>query len=134
MLRVVVDTNIYISAFLFGGKPLKALEYAQEGKYLLFTSEFILDEVKGVLEKKFNTPKGYTEQVIKNILGFSHLIVPKIKIDIVRNDPSDNRILECAVTAKANIIVSGDKDLLFIKNYQDITILKAEGFLRNYVV
>ena len=94
MLRVVADTNIYISAFNFGGLPSKILELAPEGHILLFISAPILQELEGVLTRKFAWPKERTSLASANLLRFTYLVNPAMRLDVVAEDPADNRIHE----------------------------------------
>ena len=130
MLRVVLDTNVLISAVLFGGKPRQVLEKAIRGEIRLCISEPILEELKGVLQR----PKfGYSAEMIQVILtelaAISDFVEAAKSINIVLEDSQDNRILECAVEAKANYIVTGDSHLLKLSRYQNIEILNAVAFL-----
>jgi len=130
VLRVVSDTNIYVSAFNFGGLPSKILELAQEGHILLFVSVAILQELAGVLTRKFAWPKERTSLASANLRRFTYLVNPAMRLDVVREDPTDNRILECALEAGADVIVSGDSHLLKLKTFQRTEILTPRQFLR----
>ena len=130
MLKVVLDTNILISAILFGGKPRQILEKAIRGEIKLCLSEPILEELKGVLQRsKF----GYSPEMIQFILteltGISDLVNPSEAIDVVAEDPEDNRILECAVEARASYVITGDSHLLKLSRYLNIEVLNAAAFL-----
>ncbi len=130
IFKVVIDTNIYISAIFWGGKPRKIIDSGREEKILIFTSIEIEDEIAGKLSKKFNLK----ESEINNILlDFSTFTIPiKITkhIDAVPDDPDDNKFIECAVMCNADYIVSGDEHLLKLKEYTGIKILKASEFLK----
>ncbi len=130
MLRVVADTNIYVSAFNFRGVPGKILELAQGGQLLLFVSAPILHELEGVLRRKFVWPEERASCAITNLLRFTHLLIPERRVAVVTEDPADNRILECALQARADVIVSGDSHLLKMKTFQTTSILTARQFLR----
>ncbi len=133
--KVVFDTNIYISAILFGGNPRNCLDLAKEGRIELFSSNAILLELASKLSLKFYWETEAIEKTLKALGAFSILVSPKEKITIIKNDPSDNRILECAKTAKAEIIVSGDKKhLLSLKYFQKIPIVSASDLLRKFVL
>jgi putative PIN family toxin of toxin-antitoxin system len=128
-VRVVADTNIYVSAYNFGGTPSRILELAQEGQLILFVSQPILQELAGVLRRKFAWSEDLASRTVSNILRFAHLVTPRHKLTVIE-DPGDNRILECAVEARADIIVTGDRHLLKLKTFQGTTILTARQFLR----
>jgi putative PIN family toxin of toxin-antitoxin system len=126
VLRATADTNIFISALIFpGGKPFRLLELARQGKISLTVSEAILDEIGGVLARKFNWPPEDIADARRRITGMAHTAKPAIQLDVIKLDPPDNRILECAVAAGSDYIVSGDKDLLRLGSYDSIKILSV---------
>ena len=130
MLKVVLDTNILISAILFGGKPRQILEKAIRGEIRLCISEPILDELKGVLQRsKFDYSPEMIQVILKELMGVSDFVNASKTIDVVLEDPEDNRILECAVEAEANYIITGDFHLLKLSRYRDIEIVNAFTFL-----
>ena len=130
-MRVVADSNIYISAFNFSGPPSRVLELAQEGVIDLFISQPILEEIERVLaRKRFNWPQQQVKEVLDNIGRFTSWILPDhFPTPVTKEDPSDDRILECAVAAQAQVIVTGDKHLLRLKHFQDIPIITPRQFL-----
>ncbi len=132
MIRVVFDTNIYISALLFGGIPKQLLYFAFEDKFKLYISEEILNEISFVLRKKFKYPPNRVEQVVDSIKTVSTLIYPTQTVNVIKNWPSDNRILECCQKAKANFLVSGDhKHLLPLKKFYSTQIVTPQEFLNS---
>jgi len=131
MLKAVLDTNIYISAILFGGNPERIRRLSKEGKVEILISEAIIGEIAEVLRRKFNWQSWQISQVIDEIRGFTTLVVPKRTISQIKEDEADNRVLECAVEGGAQYIVSGDKrHLLSLREYQGIRIVKVEEFLK----
>lgn len=132
MLRVVADTNIYISAYAFGGISKEVLVMAQTGMIKLCVSPAILDELEDVLIRKFKFSNDVVQEIIGNIPQFTELVTPKKTIKFITEDPDDDRILECAVTAGAHVIVSGDKDLKRIGKYEEIIILSPGEFIARY--
>lgn len=130
MIKVVLDTNVLISAVLFGGKPRQVLEKAIRGEVRLCISDPILDELKGVLQR----PKfGYSPEMIQVILtelsGISDFVEAARTMNVVLEDPEDNRILECAVEAEAKYIVTGDSHLLKLGKFRNIEILEPNALL-----
>ena len=123
--KLVLDTNIFISAFFWNGNERRVLNECKNGKYQLITSPPILDEVERVLLLKFEVPIDKINAYVEEILIFSVIVFPTRKIDIVKEDPSDNMVLEAAVTGKAEVIISGDKHLRKLNKYADIEILGA---------
>jgi len=127
---IVLDTNVLISAIVFGGKPREIFKLIIERKVLLATSDYILGELETVLQRsKFSFPKETVRTILNEIISLSDIVYPKNKISIITRDPDDNNILECAITAKANVIISGDNDLLDLKVFKTIPILTPRDFL-----
>ena len=130
MLRVVLDTNVLISAILFGGKPREILEKAIRAEFRLCISEPILEELKGVLQRsKFDYPPEIIQAILTELTGIADFVNPSKTIDVVLEDPEDNRILECAVEAGANYIITGDFHLLKRSRYRNIEVVNAVAFL-----
>ena len=126
MLRIVFDSNVYISALLFKGIPGKILEMAQKDRITLIVSDEIIAETERILEDKFKWPRPNIDKFKRRLSDISENIRPDIKIDIIKERESDNRILECAVYGDANLIVSGDKHLLKLKSYKNIPIVRPK--------
>jgi putative PIN family toxin of toxin-antitoxin system len=130
VFRVTADTNIFISALIFpGGKPFQLLQLARAGKINLTVSKAIVDEIGGVLARKFNWPPEDIADARKWITEIARTAMPAVQLDVIREDPPDNRILECAVAAGSDYIVSGDNDLLRLARYDSIRILNVSDFL-----
>ena len=113
MTRIVPDTNIIISAIFGGGKPYKVIANGLNGKYQLVTSPEIMGELIGRLRNKFQFPEDKIEEQANIMLVLYHIIIPKTKLEVVR-DKSDNKIIECAVDGRADFIITGDPDLLVL--------------------
>ena len=130
MIKIVADTNIFISAILFDGKPEIIIKLAAAGKLLLVTSPLILAEIAVVLKNKFNWTNQQVEHTDHFIREISLLVTPSCSINLIKADEADNRILECAVEGQVDYIVTGDRQhLLPLKTYQGITVIDAAGFL-----
>lgn len=129
-LNVVFDTNIYLSAILFGGNPRTCLEFAREGSLQLATSSAVLLELSRKLYEKFLWSGDDVREVIEGIGMFATVVRSPEKVAVIKDDESDNRILECAKEAKADYIISGDKKhLLSLRDFENIPILSAKQFL-----
>ena len=126
MLKIVFDSNVYISALLFKGIPGDILEIAQKDKIVLVVSEEIIAETERILEDKFKWPRHNIDKFKKRLSDISENVKPGIKLSIIKERESDNRILECAVFGDANLIVSGDKHLLKLKSYKNIPIIRPK--------
>jgi putative PIN family toxin of toxin-antitoxin system len=131
MLRVVIDTNVIVSALNFGGNPKAVLELARKNRIQNVTSPFILNEVEKVLTQKFRWQKDITQEIISDLCNFSQLVNPPKSLAVI-SYPPDNRILECAVAGEADYIVSGDRHLTDLKTYGKINILTPTEFLAIY--
>ena len=127
-MRIVIDTNVLISGVFFGGFPAKVLLFASEGKAEAFASRCILDEYREIAEA-FGKRKAdrFNETLFDRFLETVRVIVPDRNIRISR-DPDDDKFIECAAAAGAFFIVSGDKDLLVLKRYEDTEIITAKDF------
>ena len=134
MKKVVLDTNTLISGILWDGNEARVIEEAENNKVQLFISQKLLQELEGVLKREKFTRKlegkeSTVEQAVAKIALIATLIEPAKKINIIKDDPDDNRVLECAVTARADVIISGDKHLLKLQTYSEIDIMSAGDFL-----
>ena len=128
-MRVVFDTNIFISALIFPDSAAdEALRKVIQGEDQLIISKAILDELLGVLAKKISRDREALARVAVLLADIGLLVRPVHKINVL-SDEADNRILECAVTGKANIIVTGDHGLLRLGNYLDIKIISLRSYL-----
>jgi len=129
-MKVVLDTNILISAIVFGGKPRQIFEAAIKGKIQLVLTEEIIEEMRRILEgKKFQYPKEITDLIIHELEALAEIVKPKERITVIEKDPEDNRVLECAQESQADFIVSGDTHLLEIQDYKRTKIVTPEKFL-----
>jgi putative PIN family toxin of toxin-antitoxin system len=128
--RVVLDTNVIISAFFWKGHPRKVYDLARERKIIMLISRDAEDEFICVLGySKFGlTPKEILP-FVKNLRSNTELVQTSSKLSIVAADSTDNIFLECAIDGKADYIISGDRHLLDIGVYKGIEILKAKDFL-----
>jgi uncharacterized protein len=132
MLKITVDTNTLISAVITEGNEFALLKLANKNKVKLVLSPAILQEFKEVISRpKFNFSEEQITKAMKQIITISTLVIPTRTLHIVKVDPSDNRILECAETGKVNHIISGDKHLLQLKQYKNIPIIKTLDMLNH---
>jgi putative PIN family toxin of toxin-antitoxin system len=130
VIKVVIDTNIFVASF-FGGNPRKIIDLWKSGQLTLCLSKPIVNEYVAVLQRL--ALEG--EQELSELLGlFAHgihvLFTAKTpELHIVEEDPDDDKFIECAVALKADCIISGDKSLLAIAEYMGITIMTPREFL-----
>jgi uncharacterized protein len=133
--KVVLDTNALISGLLWDGNEATIIEKAEKKEIQLLISPKILKELEGVLKREKFTKrlddKEYTvEKAVTKIALIATLIEPDININEIKEDPDDNRVLECAVYAKVDFIISGDNHLLSLKRYSGIDIITASEFIK----
>ena len=127
-IRVVLDSNILISAYVFGGKPELVLKLIITEQAHAITSPSIKDELFGVLRKKFGVTPSEILEIQNEIDLIFYTVYPKNTFHIVRDD-DDNRVLEAAVEGNCDYIISGDKDLLDLKSFRNIKIVTSDQFL-----
>jgi putative PIN family toxin of toxin-antitoxin system len=129
LISATFDTSVYIRAINFGGPAAKLLGKAKAGDFRLDVSDAILAETAEVLREKFRRD-GYTiSDAIQKIRAIGNHVTPTEALGVVKEDPDDDRILECAVEAKSDFIVTEDKDLIRIGQFRNIRILTIQGFL-----
>ena len=135
-IKVVLDTNVFVSALLWDGTTKEIFQLVKEGKIIAYASKEILDEFQNVLYyPKFadrllcvdKTPKTLIDEFLEIVEYCSGEEFP---ISVVQGDPSDNKFLACTVACQADFVVSGDKHLLKIKKFQDIPIVPPSLFLK----
>jgi len=130
-LKVVLDTNILVSAWLWEGNESKIVELVENGLIIGYTSPLLIRE----FERVMNYPKfRLSKEEIVGAIGYYQIILrtiePKTMVNIIRDDPADNRALDCALSAKANAIVTGDKHLLALGRFKNTRILTSAEFLK----
>ena len=132
-MRVVIDTNVFVSSF-FGGNPRKIIDMWRDGKITLCLSKDTVYEYVKVLQRLGLE----NERELKELLdllakGYNLIFTTKTpKIKAIKDDPDDDKFIECAVALKADVIVTGDKALKKIKEYLGIKIFTPEQFLKKY--
>lgn len=132
-MKVVIDTNVFVSSF-FGGNPRKIIDLWKEGKISLCVSKNILDEYIEVLQRIGLENEREIEELLSLFAKGINIIfttkTPKIKV--VKDDPDDDKFIECAVGLKAEVIITGDKALKAMDEYMGIKILTPQQFLKDY--
>jgi len=126
-LNIVIDSNVYISAFATHGICHLLLENCIVN-HRIFISEFIIREVKEKLTRKIKLPVDTVNEIIDYLRCQAVLAIPLEKVAGISRDPDDDNIIALAVTVKADYVVSGDKDLLDLKDYRSIPIVSPKNF------
>ena len=129
MRRITIDTNLYVSAFQFGGKPAALWQMVMDGEIEVAISQPIIDETVRILRDKFNWDTAGLENVKALLRRYGQFVVPGEKLNVVPRDADDNSIVECAVASGSEAIITGDKDLLSLKEYAGIKMVKVGEFL-----
>ena len=129
-VKVVADTNVIVSALFWRGNESKIIDLVEKGKIKLFTSVALLDELKKVLGyERFGLGEKTVDDNVKYILTISEISSPKRRLKIIREDPADDKVLECALEGKVRYIVSGDMHLLRLRKFRGIRIIRAKELL-----
>ena len=126
---MAIDSNVFVSALLFGGKPSACLKLVYEQEIIGITSDPVISETLDVLAKKFKFAIGQLEETRKLIEKNFIKVYPSITLNVSR-DPDDNRILEAALAGKCEFIITGDTDLMTLKKFKSILILTPSDFLK----
>jgi putative PIN family toxin of toxin-antitoxin system len=132
-MRVVLDTNVLVSALIFpGGKPETVYRRALDGAIVLITTGALLAELGRVLETKFGWAATRVEEVVAQIVRVGEVAKSERRLAVIAADPADNAVLEAAIAGRAALIVSGDSHLLDLGVYGGIRILDPAGFLAEF--
>lgn len=129
MKRIVADTNVFVSALQFGGKPKQLLDLAIDGQVDLAVSEAIIAETLRILGDKFGRSPEWLTETDRQLRAITRLVQPTESIKAIETDPTDDRILECAVAAEAEAIISAH--LLSLGGFREIPIQRVAEFLDN---
>ncbi len=129
--KIVMDTNVFVSAAILKGTRSILMEKWKGGKFILLFSPEIFDEYFEVIARsKFNQDEKDIRELAKLLTEKGIAVEPRTQLKVVKEDPDDNKFLECAVGGQADFIVSGDRHLLSLQRYEGIEILKIAQFIR----
>jgi uncharacterized protein len=129
MIRAVVDTNVYISAVMFGGLPGALLDLILMRSFNTLISPVLLDELDEKLRLKFKVSPSDAAVIRERINDVAQLVEPEEFLRIIADDPDDDHVLECAVAGKADYIATGDKHLVALGSFRDIDIVRVRQFM-----
>lgn len=127
-MKVVFDTNVYVSDALFDALAEALVEAARDGKFLLYVSDFILQELRQVLIEKFKVSRRFASLTVKRVQRIARLTQTGKRRFPGLGDPKDHPVLETAVNAGADFLVTGDKVLLAFSPYNGIEIIPLGQF------
>jgi putative PIN family toxin of toxin-antitoxin system len=129
--RVVLDTNILISGYLWKGPPRQAIEKVRDKEWTLLISKETTDELIRVLAyRKFSLSPEEIQPIVEDLFRISEIIEVTTKVTAIRTDLTDNMFLALAVDGSAEVIVSGDHHLLDIRQFADVPIIRVRRFLQ----
>ena len=133
-MNIVCDTNVLVSGFLFGGHAREILRLTSRGVVSNFISPGILREVEDALRRpKFGL---HPEQVLEIIVLFKdtfEVVSPSIRVRVISSDPKDNHIIEAALAARAEYIISGDRHLLDLTKWEDVHLVTPAQFMQTFI-
>jgi uncharacterized protein len=129
---VTADANIYISALQFQGRAQLLVDLALEERIELAISTAIMAEIERVLTLKFAWPPQRLEESMRFLAHLARRIDPPSRLDVVAADPTDNRIIECAVASGSACIVTGDRHLLSIGSYGGVRVITLKELLAEF--
>ena len=128
--KVVLDTNVIVSAFGWHGKPEQIVKLVSNGTITNFISIEMLNELRRVVAyPKLAFSEPLQAEIVETIFGISSVIDSGKALNIINDDPEDNKILECVLAAEVDFIISGDRHLINLKSFRGIEILTPENFI-----
>ena len=128
-MKAVFDSNIFVSALAIpGGQAERAIDLVIDGRVNLCLSREIIHEVLGVLARKFSKDPEELARTAVFLSDLADVVAPRKKLKVLKDDP-DNRVLECALTAHADVIVTGDRAMLDLEKFRGTRILSLRRFL-----
>ncbi|HVC36334.1 MAG TPA: putative toxin-antitoxin system toxin component, PIN family [Candidatus Dormibacteraeota bacterium] len=128
--RIVIDTNVLISGIVFGGKPRQILDLLAKQSVIVIVAEEILTELRRKISTKF---PDFIEDLnkVELLLKRDAVLIKLGEISInISRDPDDNKFIESAILGRCSFIITGDKDLLILKSYKNLNIIKPDEFLK----
>ena len=129
-ITAVFDTNILFSATGWRGNPFQCVERVRAGEIQAVTCPELVEELAEKLELRLHFSAEQVAETLADYLGFLRVVqIPKV-LNAVSRDPEDNMVLECAIEGQAQYVVSGDNDLLVLKEFRGIQIVRASDFLK----
>jgi uncharacterized protein len=130
LIGATLDSIVYIRALHFGGPAALLIGHARAGSIRIDISDSILNETMRVLRDKFGWPGERLHDARGKLAGIANHVMPTEKLSVIKEDPDDDRILECAAEAKSNFIVSEDKHLLRLGHFGDVRIVTIRDFIQ----
>lgn len=126
--RLVLDTNVLISAYGFGGKPAELMRAIIGGEHVLITSPALLTEFADKLYSVLGYDDDHVRAAVQQLARLAEIVRPDATLRVIADEP-DDRVLECAVEGRAEVIVSGDHHLLDLGEYGGVPIVRVSGLI-----
>ena len=135
-MRVTLDTNVLVSATFWYGDSNEIIKKVENKEFELVLSKAIIDEFVEVLnseeiQEKITNKNLEMKRTVQKIVSLSSIIEPRINLDVIKHDPNDNKVLECAKEGKVDFIISSDNHLLKLKNFEGIKIITPRDFINS---
>jgi putative PIN family toxin of toxin-antitoxin system len=128
-MRVVLDTNVLISALFWGGQPRRVVDLAIAGRIQAITCPELLAELAQVLAEDLEVAQDKVDLVVRDVLSYAEVTVPLEEVEAPVRDPGDRKVIACAVAGRADCIVTGDRDLLALGEVHGVAVLSVRAFL-----
>ena len=133
-MNIVCDTNVLISGVLFGGNAREILRLASRGVLINFISPNILREAERVLGRsKFGLRPEHVLEIIALFKDTFEIVIPSLEVHAIQSDPEDNHVIEAAMAARAEFIISGDKHLLKLAEWEGIHVVSPAPFIKSII-
>lgn len=133
MIRAVLDTNVLISALFWDGGPRRVVDLAAAGRFQAVTSPPLLAEFADVLADDFGAPQKRVVLALRDVLSYAQVVTPSAEPDIAVRDQGDVKVIACALAGAADLVVTGDRDLLVLGAVGDARVVTVRGFLQMHV-
>ncbi|MCK4314299.1 MAG: putative toxin-antitoxin system toxin component, PIN family [Anaerolineae bacterium] len=133
MIRATPDTNVWVGGIRWRGSAYRVIQHGESGAYTIVTSHTLLYELIRVLRQVFAFSDDLAYEWYTRIHSFAEVIKPNIFLNAITRDPDDNRVIECAVAGRCEYVVSRDRDLLDLEQYDEIEIVDVEQFLKTLI-
>jgi putative PIN family toxin of toxin-antitoxin system len=133
-VNIVCDTNVLISGVLFGGHAREILQLASRGVLINFISPDILREAERVLGRsKFGLRPEHVLEIMALFKDTFEIVIPSLEVQAIQSNPEDNHVIEAALAARAEFIISGDKHLLNLAEWEGIHVVSPAQFIRSII-
>jgi len=124
-MRAVIDTNVIISALFWGGRPRRVVDLAAAGRFQAVTSP----ELDTVLAEDFDVPPERLDLILRDVLSYAELVGSVEELEAPVRDAADLAVIACALAGQADVIVTGDRDLLDLEQFRGVRVLSVSEFL-----